>query len=362
MGSYEDGPTGRPHSCYSTSLENTEDGESDEKQVDDDDRRCRKPGLHHPLKAVFASTEAAQLFKILKQRYDHHDESAIDESDVQKMYDRTVSAVIIEEQCEGVVADVHEDRHRISITLADKCEQHPDEQCRHKLHQISMHQRKQQCTDDDGKQPTIVPKLIIDEPSEHTLLDERRNDDRIQNHPEAAQPSARYIRGILERKALLMQKRLDRRKQDRAERLQTINKEQQPEILHDSETRMPRPWDAIAPEQEKHHHEPEQAHRNHRKILMLVNIRPILDQKTTAYLKQKLIEKNRECDLRKASFRWITKIHILIPFVRTRIARYEYFRAMLSTVNATLRVYGWFHHPCCHRIENPHHANEDFTV
>ena len=89
------------------SLENTKDGESDEKQVDDDDRGCRKPGLHHRRKAVLASTEAAQLFEVSKQCYGGHDHPAVDEHEINETYERAVPAEIIEEQREGVVAEMH---------------------------------------------------------------------------------------------------------------------------------------------------------------------------------------------------------------------------------------------------------------
>ena len=52
---------------------------------------------------------------------------------------------------------------------------------------------------------------------------------------------------------------------------------------------MRRPRDPIAPEQEQHEHQPEQTHRDHREVLLLIDRRPILDQKTTAHLEQKLI-------------------------------------------------------------------------
>ena len=201
------------------SLENTEDGESDEEQVDDDHRGCREPGLHHRWKAVLASTEAAQLFKVPEQCHGGHDHSPVDEHEIDETHERTVAAEIIEEKREGVVAEMHEDRTGEAVALPDEGEQRTGEECCQKLHQIPVHEPEEQRTDHNREELPIAPELIIDEPAEEALLDERRDDHRIQDHPEAGHPPARDLRCILHREALPVQKRLHRRQQDRAERL-----------------------------------------------------------------------------------------------------------------------------------------------
>ena len=104
------------------SLENTEDGESDEKQVDDDDCGCREPGSHHRRKAVLASTEAAQLFKVPEHCHGGHDHPTVDEYEVNETHERAVPAEIIEEQRERVVAEMHEDRAGEAVALPDEGE------------------------------------------------------------------------------------------------------------------------------------------------------------------------------------------------------------------------------------------------
>lgn len=238
---------------------------------------------------MFASTEAAQLFKVSKQCYGGHDHPPVDEHEINETYERTVPAEIIEEEREGVVAEMHEDRAGEAVALPDEGEQRPDEERCQKLHQIPVHEPEEQRTDDDREELPTVPELIIDEPAEQALLHEGRDDHGIQNHPEAGHPPTRDLRRILHREALLVQKRLHRSQQDRAEGLQPVDHHQQPEIRKRPETRMRRPRDSIAPEQEQHEHQPEQTHRDHREVLLLIDRRPILDQKTTAHLEQKLI-------------------------------------------------------------------------
>ena len=220
---------------------------------------------------MFASTEAAQLFKVSKQCYGGHDHPAVDEYEINETHQRAVATEIIEEEREGVVTEMHEDRAGESVALPDEGEQRPDEERRQKLHQISVHEPEEQRTDDNREESPIVPELIIDEPAEQALLDERRDDHRIENHPEAGHPPARDLRRILHREALLVQKRLHRRQQNRAERLQPVDHHQQPEVRKRPETRMHRLRDAIAPEQKQHDHQPEQTHCDHREVLLLID-------------------------------------------------------------------------------------------